>query len=120
MREDFADTRVLLLSKLEQNQYLGAPLRYLNGILIEVSERIRALENAHIFGFGETRMRTFRTELALEAVKAQEKATQIMLNGFGIKVITPITVYLNLEFLDLSDNEVETLADQGLEALPKL
>jgi hypothetical protein len=114
------ELRVALLSRTQQIQYLGAPLRYLNGTIIDVSERVRALEAARVVGFDEIRIRTFRAELALEAVKAKPTSSQIILSSFGLKLVHPVAVFKNLEFLDLSDNFLETLVDQGLETLPKL
>lgn len=112
--------RTAFLSKVKQIEYLGAPLRYLNGSLITVAERIRALELSRRTGFDEAKIRIFRTELSLEAVRAEPDATRLMIGGFELKSLTPLTAFKFLEILDLSNNALESLVDQGLSTLENL
>lgn len=119
-RDDSDGLRIAFLSRVKQIEYLGAPLRYLNGSLIAVPERIRGLELSKRSGFDESKIRIFRTELALEAIRAEVDTTRIMLGGFDLKSLVPLLAYKGLEILDLSNNSLESLADQGLETLENL
>eukprot|EP00300_Choanocystis_sp_HF-7_P033084 c45374_g1_i1.p1 GENE.c45374_g1_i1~~c45374_g1_i1.p1 ORF type:complete len:2244 (+),score=641.62 c45374_g1_i1:112-6843(+) len=119
-KEDTEQSRVSLLSQLQQVQSIKASLKFLNGAAITVLERVKALELSLPPGFDRKNLDEFQTELAIDEIGLQPDSTQASLNSYHLRRLGPLLSYSKIQYLDLSDNKMETLIDQGIEMLTNL